>query len=98
MAAVERGDPRVRALIESVADTVGEQVAAVTGDVQAVIEAAIPGLQADDSSLLEASIGENAGDFGEGHSVAEFVELPDEVVRRLSVSVRRVNQSPPRSS
>ena len=59
MGAVERGDPRVRALIESVADTVGEQLAAVTGDVQAVIEAAIPGLQADDSSLLQASIGEN---------------------------------------
>ena len=60
MGAVERGDPRVRALIESVAGTVGEQLAAVTGDVQAVIEAAIPGLQADDSaSLLQASIGEN---------------------------------------
>ena len=60
MGAVERGDPRVRALIESVADTVGERLAAVTGDVQAVIEAAIPGLQADESaSLLQASIGEN---------------------------------------
>ena len=59
MGAVERGDPRVRALIESVAGTVGNRLAAVTGDVQAVIEAAIPGLQADDSSLLRASIGEN---------------------------------------
>jgi PucR C-terminal helix-turn-helix domain/GGDEF-like domain len=60
MGAVERGDPRVRALIESVAGTVGQQLAAVTGDVQAVIEAAIPGLQADESApLLQASIAEN---------------------------------------
>ena len=60
MGAVERGDPRVRALIESVADTVGQHVAAVTGDVQAVIEAAIPGLQTEESaSLLQASVREN---------------------------------------
>jgi DNA-binding PucR family transcriptional regulator len=60
MSAVERGDPRVRALIESVAATIGERLASVTGDVQAVIEAAIPALQADDSaSLLQASIGQN---------------------------------------
>ncbi len=57
---MERGDPRVRALIESVAGSVGQRLASVTGDVQAVIEEAIPGLQADESaSLLQASIGEN---------------------------------------
>ena len=57
---MERGDPRVRALVESVAGTVGQRLASVTGDIQAVIEEAIPGLQADESaSLLQASIGEN---------------------------------------
>ena len=60
MGAVERGDPRVRALIESVAGTVGQRLAAVTGDVQTVIEENIPGLQAVESaSLLRASVGEN---------------------------------------
>jgi DNA-binding PucR family transcriptional regulator len=60
MGPVERGDPRVRALVESVASTVGERLAAVTGDIQAVIEEAIPGLQADESaSLLRSSIREN---------------------------------------
>ena len=56
---MERGDPRVGALIESVAGTVGAHLAAVTGDVQAVIEEVIPDLQIDDSSLLRASVGEN---------------------------------------
>ncbi len=57
---VERGDPRVRALVESVADTVEQRLASVTTDIQAVIEEAIPGLRADESTrLLFASIGEN---------------------------------------
>jgi hypothetical protein len=57
---VERGDPRVRALVESVADTVGQRLGSVTTDIQGVIEEAIPGLQADESTrLLFASIGEN---------------------------------------
>ena len=57
---MERGDPRVRALVESVADTVGQRLAAVTTDIQDVIQEAIPGLQADESArLLFASIGEN---------------------------------------
>ena len=60
MAVVERGDPRVRALVESVVGTVGQRLATVTGDIQAVIEEAIPGLQADASaSLLQASVSEN---------------------------------------
>ena len=57
---MERGDPRVRALVESVADTVGQRLASVTTDIQTVIEEAIPGLRADESTrLLFASIGEN---------------------------------------
>jgi DNA-binding PucR family transcriptional regulator len=60
MGSVERGDPRVRALVESVAGTVGGRLDLVTGDIHAVIEEAIPGLQADESaSLLQASIGGN---------------------------------------
>jgi DNA-binding PucR family transcriptional regulator len=60
MGSVERGDPRVRALVESVAGTVGGRLDSVTDDIQAVIEEAIPRLQADESaSLLQASIGEN---------------------------------------
>jgi DNA-binding PucR family transcriptional regulator len=52
MGAVQQGDPRVRALIGSVAGTVGQRLASVTGDVQDVIEEAIPGLQADEFALL----------------------------------------------
>jgi hypothetical protein len=60
MGEVERGDPRVRALVESVAASVGRRLASVTDDVKAVIEEAIPGLQTDESaSLLQASIGGN---------------------------------------
>ena len=57
---MERGDPRIRELVASVARTVGERLASVTGDIQDVIEQAIPGLQRDESAaLLHASIGEN---------------------------------------
>jgi hypothetical protein len=57
---VERGDPRVRALVQSVADTLGQRLASVTTDIQAVIEKSIPGLRADESTrLLYASVGEN---------------------------------------
>src|SRR5689334_1388440 len=60
MGRVEPGDPRVLALVESVAEAMGQRLMAVTSDVQAVIEGAIPGLQADESaSLLRASIGGN---------------------------------------
>jgi DNA-binding PucR family transcriptional regulator len=68
---VERGDPRVRALVESVADTVGQRLASVTTDIQAVIEEAIPGLRGDDSTrLLFASIGENVD-----AAIRAFVDL-----------------------
>ena len=68
---MERGDPRVRALVESVADTVGQRLASVTTDIQAVIEEAIPGLRGDDSTrLLFASIGENVD-----AAIRAFVDL-----------------------
>jgi PucR C-terminal helix-turn-helix domain/GGDEF-like domain len=68
---VERGDPRVRALVEAVADTLGQRLASVTTDVQAVIEEAIPGLRGDDSTrLLFASIGENVD-----AAIRAFVDL-----------------------
>ncbi len=57
---MQRGDPRIRELVASVAGRVGERLASVTGDIQDVIEQAIPGLQGDESAaLLHASIGEN---------------------------------------
>jgi hypothetical protein len=57
---VEPVDRRARALLESVAGSIGQRLPSVTADVQAVIEEAIPGLQADESaSLLQASIAEN---------------------------------------
>lgn len=60
MVVVTPPDPRVRALVRSAAATVDEQLASVIGDVQAVIEAAIPALQADESAtLLRASVREN---------------------------------------
>ena len=60
IAAVQRGDPRIRELVAAVAGSVGERLASVTADIQDVIEAAIPGLQGDESAaLLQASIGEN---------------------------------------
>jgi hypothetical protein len=57
---MERGDPRIRQLVASVAGTVGERLASVTDNIQDVIERAIPGLQGVESAaLLQASIGEN---------------------------------------
>ena len=57
---MERGDPRVGDLVASVAGMVGERLAGVTGDIQHVIEQAIPTLQDDGfAPLLGASIGEN---------------------------------------
>jgi hypothetical protein len=57
---VEPGDPRIRDLVASVAGSVGDRLASVTGDIQDVIEQAIPGLQSDETAmLLQASIGEN---------------------------------------
>ena len=57
---MERGDPRVGDLVASVAGMVGEGLAGVTGDIQHVIEQAIPTLQDDGfAPLLGASIGEN---------------------------------------
>jgi len=59
---VERDDPRIRALVTSVASTVAQRLDAVTGNIQSVIEGAIPALQIEDSTtLLQASIGENVG-------------------------------------
>jgi DNA-binding PucR family transcriptional regulator len=57
---VERDDPRIRALVASVASTVTRRLDAVAGNIQSVIEDAIPALQLDDSTtLLQASVGEN---------------------------------------
>ena len=57
---MERDDPRIRALVASVASTVTRRLDAVAGNIQSVIEDAIPALQLDDSTtLLQASVGEN---------------------------------------
>ncbi len=57
---MDRDDPRVRALVSSVAGAVAARLDAVTGDVRAVIEEAIPGLRANEfAALLRASIAEN---------------------------------------
>jgi hypothetical protein len=88
---VERGDPRVGDLVASVAGTVGERLPAVTGDIQHVIEEAIPALQHQQfAALLEASIGENvdvALQIMTGAAAPEAVAAPAAAVdyaRRLA--------------
>ena len=79
--AVEPGDPRIRELVASVAGSVGDRLAAVTGDIQDVIEQAIPGLQRDESAMLLHA------DFAmiEVHPVAPLLQMSvfrDELVGR----------------